>query len=308
MAKYGFPYMGSKSKIAEWIVNQIPSGKRLIDMFGGGGAITHCALESGKWDTVVYNELNHLAVDLFKRAINGEFNYDKFKPKFITRDEFFNLKETDGYVKYIWSFGNRGDTYLFNKDIEEYKSLLHNAIVFNNIEKINFIIPEFDSFPDNCISIKEKRLHLQKLIKNKLKNRTGELQQLERLERLQQLQQLQQLERLQQLEQLEQLEISNENYLNVEINQDDIIYCDPPYANTENYNNKSNFNHQEFWAWVRNNKNCVIVSEYSAPDDIMQIAEIQKTSLLNNSLKNKKVITEKLFWNGVGNLHQGKLF
>ena len=55
---YGFPYMGSKSKIADWVIDQLPSGKRLVDLFGGGGAITHCAVESKKWQQVVYNELN----------------------------------------------------------------------------------------------------------------------------------------------------------------------------------------------------------------------------------------------------------
>ena len=45
---YGFPYMGSKSKIAKQVINSLPAGKRLIDLFGGGGAITHCAVESKK--------------------------------------------------------------------------------------------------------------------------------------------------------------------------------------------------------------------------------------------------------------------
>lgn len=35
MSKYGIPYKGNKSKIAEDILNQLPSGKRLVDLFGG---------------------------------------------------------------------------------------------------------------------------------------------------------------------------------------------------------------------------------------------------------------------------------
>ena len=36
MARYGVPYRGSKSRIAEWVVGHIPSGPVLMDLFGGG--------------------------------------------------------------------------------------------------------------------------------------------------------------------------------------------------------------------------------------------------------------------------------
>jgi hypothetical protein len=35
MSKYGIPYKGSKSKIAENILAKLPSGHRLVDLFGG---------------------------------------------------------------------------------------------------------------------------------------------------------------------------------------------------------------------------------------------------------------------------------
>ena len=50
---YGVGYVGSKNTIAADIVNILPKGNRLIDLFGGGGAITHCATLSNKWNTVV---------------------------------------------------------------------------------------------------------------------------------------------------------------------------------------------------------------------------------------------------------------
>lgn len=34
---YGLPYMGSKNTIAEDIINFLPSSKRFVDLFGGGG-------------------------------------------------------------------------------------------------------------------------------------------------------------------------------------------------------------------------------------------------------------------------------
>ena len=35
--RYGLPYMGSKSKIAEDILSFLPPGSRFVDLFGGGG-------------------------------------------------------------------------------------------------------------------------------------------------------------------------------------------------------------------------------------------------------------------------------
>jgi DNA adenine methylase len=59
-----------------------------------------------------------------------------------------------------------------------------------------------------------------------------------------------------------------------------IIYCDPPYQGTDcRYTDKKgqkrNFDHEEFWDWVRlmSVNNIVFVSEYSAPDDFLKIFE-----------------------------------
>ena len=130
MAKYGFPYMGSKADIAEELIGILPAGKRFVDLFGGGGAMTHAAAFSRKWKSLYYNEFNPLCVDLMRRAVNGEFNYKTFKPEFISREDFFAHKDSDGYVKYIWSFGNKGDCYLFGKNIEEFKRQGHQYCVY----------------------------------------------------------------------------------------------------------------------------------------------------------------------------------
>lgn len=48
--RYGIGYQGSKNGIAEQIIAHLPAGRRLVDLFGGGFAISHCALLSGKWE------------------------------------------------------------------------------------------------------------------------------------------------------------------------------------------------------------------------------------------------------------------
>lgn len=54
---YGVPYSGSKNKLAEDIIALLPKGKRFVDLFAGGCAMTHCALLSGKWETILSNDL-----------------------------------------------------------------------------------------------------------------------------------------------------------------------------------------------------------------------------------------------------------
>lgn len=53
---YGVPYSGSKNRLAEDIIDMLPTGDRLVDLFAGGGAITHCALMSGKWKKILNND------------------------------------------------------------------------------------------------------------------------------------------------------------------------------------------------------------------------------------------------------------
>ena len=41
---YGVPYQGNKSRIADIIISLLPAGKRLVELFGGGGAQLRIAL------------------------------------------------------------------------------------------------------------------------------------------------------------------------------------------------------------------------------------------------------------------------
>ena len=139
--KYGIPYTGNKQRIAQYIFEQLPAGKRFVDLFGGGGAMTHYALLhcKDKYESFLYNDINPLVTDLFQRAIQGEFNPQKFKPAFITREEYFRRHNEDGYVAYIWSFGNNNKGYLFGESVEEFKHHAHDYIVFGDKESLKYL-------------------------------------------------------------------------------------------------------------------------------------------------------------------------
>ena len=67
--------------------------------------------------------------DLIKKAINGDYQNEK---RWISREDFFKLKEKDGYIKYCWSFSCAGINYLYSKEIEPWKKALHYARVLGD--------------------------------------------------------------------------------------------------------------------------------------------------------------------------------
>ncbi len=44
--RFGIPCQGSKDRIAEWVVEQLPASHTRADLFAGGCAVTHAALLS----------------------------------------------------------------------------------------------------------------------------------------------------------------------------------------------------------------------------------------------------------------------
>ena len=99
--RYGMPYMGSKNKISKWVIENLPKKENLYDLFGGGGAISHCACESGKFKHVIYNELDPITFKGFDMAIHGKFNNEN---RWISREDFNKLKNKYPYVAICFSF------------------------------------------------------------------------------------------------------------------------------------------------------------------------------------------------------------
>ena len=126
--RYGVPYQGSKNKIAEWVIDNLPEDEILVDLFAGGCAVTHAAMLSGKWDKIIANDIGD-APELFVDAINGKYADEK---RWISREDFQNLKDADAYVSLCWSFGNNRSRYLYAQEVEPWKKALHYARVFGD--------------------------------------------------------------------------------------------------------------------------------------------------------------------------------
>ena len=293
---YGIPYKGSKNKIAENIIAQLPPAKHFYDLFGGGGAMTHCALLSGKYEFVHYNELNPLVFKTFKMAINGEF---KGENRWISKEDFERLKDTDPYVACCYSFGNDFKTYCYAIDREPFKKAVHYSIFFNDNSLLNKYI-DLKDFKYSSNNIKERRLEFQRFLtvllnENKLDKNICEYFCCSNNVVSHITQSLQRLERLQNLENINNCGVllSNLSYEQVPIESDSVIYCDPPYKETDSY--LDDFDHEKFYSWLRSLKQQVFISEYQMPNDFHEVFSIKKRVSFSQKQNTQKV--EKLFSN-----------
>ena len=138
-ASYGVSYQGSKNKIAAEVVYNIPSAPLLIDVFAGGGAITHAALLSHRFSSILANDYDCGALQLFYRASHGLIDFKEERKRWVSREDFKRLKDTDPIVRYHWSFSNNGIDYLYSKDREPYKRAYHFALNCNDWTEWNAI-------------------------------------------------------------------------------------------------------------------------------------------------------------------------
>jgi len=77
-----------------------------------------------------------------------------------------------------------------------------------------------------------------------------------------------------QVPKLKDVILSCKSYTELDIPENSIIYCDPPYALTTKY--RDAFNHEAFWVWCRLQSQAghqVFISEYNAPNDFECIWE-----------------------------------
>lgn len=87
----------------------------------------------------------------------------------------------------------------------------------------------------------------------------------------------------------------NRDYRSVEIPDNSLVYCDPPYKETTSYSNSKDFDHEEFWNYCRelSKNNLVFISELTSPEDFVPVWTKNFTRNLDASVVFNSV--EKLF-------------
>lgn len=280
---YGICYMGSKNALAERIVALLPSASHLIDVFAGGCAITHCAMKSGKWQHVHANDLNEMIVGAFRRAINGGFIGER---RWVSREEFNRVRDTDAYAAICFCFGGNCSNYAYSPKKEELKRALHSAIFFGDPAPFRSFTG-IDLTPVLTISdLRERYLTAKQLSRENGKRIV--------------LQPFVSLNRLNSLataftnEEKNRLTIGSVDFAEVEIPNDSVIYCDPPYRGTSSYSKATRFDHDRFYEWALRQAVPVFVSEYEMPDEFLEVSSWQKLCKIKPTSNNLRT-TEKLF-------------
>ena len=280
---YGICYMGSKNALAERIVALLPSASHLIDVFAGGCAITHCAMKSGKWQHVHANDINDIIVGAFRRAINGEFIGER---RWVSHEEFNRVRDTDAYAAICFSFGGNLRRYAYSPANENLKRAFHSAIFFGD-HKPFLSLTGIDLTPVLTISDLRERYLTAKHLSMETGKRIG-LQSFERLNRLNNL------ATAFTNEEKKRLTIGNVDFSEVEIPSDSVVFCDPPYRETEGYRKGKDFNHDRFFEWALRQTVPVYVSEYAMPEEFVEVAAWQKLCTMSQT-SNSLRTTEKLF-------------
>ena len=274
--KYGVSYKGSKSKIVDKLAEVIPYRgiDNFYDLFAGGCAVTHKMYLEGRYKHYYANDIDGQALRLFCDGLKGKYANET---RWISREDFFNLKDRDPYVSCCWSFGNNQRDYLYSRAIEPYKKACHYAIVFNDFSLLRQLYPSVSEACEITLKgitdIHERRIKFRNIVKSRL-NDEGNTQLLETSCEMDRLESLERLERLQSLESLERLESLDESILDyraVEIKPNSVIYADIPYISTNTYDGTSSvvqpFNHEEFYDWCCKQNELVLISEYYMPKD-----------------------------------------
>ena len=258
--RYGMPYQGSKSRIADWVVDVLPRSHTLVDLFAGGGAVTHCALLSGKWEHVIANDRTD-SMKVFYEAATGGFSG---LSKVMTRDDF--LESEDTAMKILYSFGNNCNGYLWSDELAAFK-----------VPAVRML---------SAPSLHERRLAYCDFCREFLKfvssgsNGSFRLQPLERLQNMQNL------------EALERLEALQGDYRLVDIPEGATVYCDPPYRGTD-ITAYGEFDFDAFDAWLGGVDFPVYVSEYNAPRGCVEIASKSHTSSMPANCNTRTI--ERIF-------------
>lgn len=247
--QYGVPYQGSKSQIAEWIIENLPEADVLVDLFAGGCAITDCALQSGKWDKVIANDKEGSGIELFIDAAQGKY---KTESRWISRDFFNENKETNPYIKWIWSFGNDGESYLYAKEKEMCLEPIWKMIFSDSTEEARKQWKEFCGMGE--------------------KNIPDRIQSLERLKKIESLE-------------TSRIKTSREDYTKVIIPDNSVIYCDPPYKGVKGYR-KAKFDREPFYEWCTRQSVPVYISEYSMPEELFEVVAEKPKRNTQSATKN----------------------
>ena len=273
--RFGLSYMGGKSRFWRWLLQRIPACGTFYDLFAGGCSVGHMIGYYGKCKKVVFNDANSMPLELFRMAIDGTLP----PPSWMSSEEFRERNKAGDPLSLLFSFGAKTSTYFCSKAIEPWQEELFQARITGDYSFFSGIL-RTDDFCE--LSRAWSREHPELL------NAAAKAFAPEGVEwsdksyitlcRSSPLERRERLSRFDELPINPPIEFRNTDYRVAaeDAAEDDVIYADPPYQGKSGYGVA--FDNAEFWEWCRRPRRALlIVSEYSAPTDFVEISAKQVT-------------------------------
>lgn len=244
---YGLCYQGSKNRTAEKLLAQLPANEYFVDIFGGGGAMAHCACLSGKYDNVIYNEIDKRVFDLFMGAISGRW---KDRMEWISRERFIEEKDSDLWVAHCYSFACNLRGYAYSNEYENLYEAVYYLALYNDNTKFKALgidVADYNAYAKRCDviarTIFQRDTSVQKARLPHSFSRASRINAMCGLN----------------------IQCYNRDYTMVEIPKNSTVYCDIPYLGTKQYG--VSFSHKDFYQWALNKEYPVYISSYHISDN-----------------------------------------
>lgn len=280
--RFGLSYMGSKSRFWRWLLQRIPACGTFYDLFAGGCSVGHMMGHFGRCERVVFNDVNAMPLELFRMAISGELP----PPVWMSSEEFRERNKAGDPLSLLFSFGAKTRTYFCSKTVEPWQKELFRAKITGDYSFLPDII-RTDNFCELSRTWSRKHPDLLNAAakqfapdgvewSNKSHVTLCRSFPFERRERL---------SRFDELPINMPIEFRNSDFRAAaeDAGEDDVIYADPPYAGKSGYR-IGRFSNEEFWEWCRQPRRALlIISEYSAPSDFVEVFAKQVTCSMSSN-------------------------
>lgn len=290
----GLPYKGSKNTIANQIVAQFPRAHSFLDACCGGGAVLEAAYLSGKFERVEGIDIDDGIITLLNAVFRDFGKIDYEHKQLVTAERYKEAVQNratleDAVDRFIASFGFNGYDYQWGEKRRHLKYLVHQAMTLPTLDERRTAFHGFirDLIKSGKIDGSRWSIELSE-IKN-----LGHTEQATNLCRLQKVEQtMLDASKTNRTE----LVISKKSMFDIDYEPYDVIYFDPPYADTKGYD-KAKFDFDRFHRLIDglvDSGKQVYVSEYKAPTDkFVEILAVEKQ--MSQCDKLTKVVTERLF-------------
>ena len=277
--RFGLSYMGSKSRFWRWLLQRIPACGTFYDLFAGGCSVGHMMGHFGRCKKVVFNDVTEMPLNLFKMAISGQLP----PPAWMGSEEFRERSKAGDPLSLLFSFGAKTSTYFCSKAIEPWQKELFQAKITGDYSFFSGIL-RTDDFCGLSRAWSRKHLDLLNAVAKAFAPEGVEWSDKSYITlcRSYPFERRDRLSRFDELSINLPIEFRNTDYRVAaeDAGEDDIIYADPPYANKSGYGVR--FDNAEFWEWCRRPRRALlIVSEYSAPTDFVEISAKQVTCVMS---------------------------